>query len=244
MIVSIHDGFAIIVTNELNVDLHSHSALQVTISLSDVELQCRLEHETIEGHIIVVPPLLHHAFRELTGPVAIILIDQDSAVATSIGMPREKLLEISDFKELRDYLQNKGSGQIKTKNLEEIFVQTEFFKQIVNSDIDKRIQKLIARIKLDGEFLPSAEEAAKICNLSVDRFLHLFKQELGLPFRKFLQWVKLRRSLKYLKSGCTLTEIAQIGGFFDSAHLSRFFKESFGITPTKVLQNSQFIQVE
>jgi AraC family transcriptional regulator len=40
-----------------------------------------------------------------------------------------------------------------------------------------------------------------------------------------------------------LTTAAHEAGFADSAHLSRTFRDTFGLAPSRIFKRSQFIQV-
>ncbi len=234
------EGLAFILTDCLNVNTHSHNALQITLSTNGRLLQCLTLEGLVEGEIILVPPLASHAFKEEAGIVLVILIDDEFVVSETLTEPHIKSLETTDFLELKTFL---GLGADLTE-ISNAFHQTKFLKKFMKPAIDNRIKKLITQVKEDDAFLPTAENAAQFCHLSESRFLHLFKQELGLPFRKYLQWTKLKRALKYLKMGHSLTQVAHMAGFSDSAHLSRFFKDSFGLTPSEVVHNSKFIQAK
>jgi AraC-like DNA-binding protein len=79
--------------------------------------------------------------------------------------------------------------------------------------------------------------------LSESRFIHLFKEQVGIPFRRYLLWLRLVEAIELVLDGVSLTTAAHTAGFADSAHLSRTFRRMFGITPSYILKNSQFIQV-
>jgi AraC-like DNA-binding protein len=71
-------------------------------------------------------------------------------------------------------------------------------------------------------------------HLSPDRFRHLFMEETGVTFRAYVLWLRLECSLAAYIAGTNLTQAAYVGGFADSAHLSRTFKRMFGIVPASV----------
>lgn len=70
----------------------------------------------------------------------------------------------------------------------------------------------------------SLETIADGVYLSQSRFVTLFKQNVGVPFRRYLMWQRLLEAVKQVTSGTSLTEAARESGFADSAHLSRTFK--------------------
>lgn len=75
------------------------------------------------------------------------------------------------------------------------------------------------------------EDAAASASLSPSHFMHWFRQASGLPFRAFVRWLRLQRAVRILATGATLTEAAHLAGFADSAHLSRTFVATFGVSP-------------
>jgi len=80
-------------------------------------------------------------------------------------------------------------------------------------------------------------------HLSASRLSHLFKEQVGVSIKKFLVWSKLKKAFNHiLYSGCTMHEAAYYAGFYDQAHLSKAFKEFFGVVPSD-MYNSRIIQV-
>ncbi|UUV35885.1 helix-turn-helix transcriptional regulator [Amycolatopsis roodepoortensis] len=75
-------------------------------------------------------------------------------------------------------------------------------------------------------------QIAKEVGLSASRLGHLFSDELGLPFRAYVRWARLRRAIDHVRAGGTLTEAAHAAGFADSAHLTRVCHEMFGLAPS------------
>lgn len=75
-------------------------------------------------------------------------------------------------------------------------------------------------------------QIAKEVGLSASRLGHLFSDELGLPFRAYVRWARLRRAIDHVRGGGTLTEAAHVAGFADSAHLTRVCHEMFGLAPS------------
>lgn len=55
--------------------------------------------------------------------------------------------------------------------------------------------------------------------LSADRTRHRFANELGLPFRRFVPWARLRRAVVLMQQCTDLARAAHEAGFADAAHL-------------------------
>ena len=68
-------------------------------------------------------------------------------------------------------------------------------------------------------------------HLSASRFAHLFKKVVGVPVRRYVLWLKMRRALDLAIGGDSLTTAALSAGFSDSAHLSRSVRAMMGIAP-------------
>jgi AraC-like DNA-binding protein len=100
--------------------------------------------------------------------------------------------------------------------------------------MDARIYKVIHYLEQHPDILFSLEQIADLCHLSPSRFLHLFKEKTGVPFRRYQLCNRLMASLPSLQT-LPITEVAHAFSFSDAAHYNRTFKETFGVTP-KFLQ--------
>ena len=86
------------------------------------------------------------------------------------------------------------------------------------------------------ERFPKVESLAEAAGLSVSRFQAVFREELGLSFRRYRVWSRLRVTARHLAQGYNLTESAHRAGFSSSAHFSHTFKEMFGLAPSSLLR--------
>jgi AraC-like DNA-binding protein len=82
----------------------------------------------------------------------------------------------------------------------------------------------------------SLENIASGVFLSESRFAHLFKEQIGIPFRRYVLWCRMQAALKAVMQSQSFTQAAYEGGFADVAHLSRTFTEMFGVSPSDVLK--------
>lgn len=65
--------------------------------------------------------------------------------------------------------------------------------------------------------------------------LRLFKAETGMTFRQFKRWAGLRCAAQRIAAGDIVRTAALDAGFADTAHLSRSFRQSFGLTPSQAI---------
>jgi AraC-like DNA-binding protein len=104
------------------------------------------------------------------------------------------------------------------------------------NSIDKRILKAINLIMMVSDDKLGVNIVANEINLSVSHFNRLLKKETGLSFRRFVLHSKLIKSIYAIYDNVNLTKASYIGGFSDQPHLTRTFKENFGIKPSKTIK--------
>lgn len=94
-----------------------------------------------------------------------------------------------------------------------------------------------------GEIIAARELAAEL-GLSESRFLHLFRSQVGVTYRRMQIWFRLISAFRLVTSGADLTEVAHATGFADNAHFSRSFRQTFGMSPSTLLRDSRFVQAD
>src|SRR5262245_14718815 len=78
----------------------------------------------------------------------------------------------------------------------------------------------------------SLKTLAGIAALSPSRFMHAFKESVGVPVRPYILWLRLQRAACDLRDGAKVTSAAHRAGFSDAAHLTRTFRRMLGATPS------------
>ncbi|QJP14120.1 helix-turn-helix transcriptional regulator [Starkeya sp. ORNL1] len=95
-------------------------------------------------------------------------------------------------------------------------------------EFDRRIARAVAA--MDGPV--AVETAALAADLSPSRFQHLFTEEVGVPFRRYRAWMRMRAAIAEIAAGSSFTQAAHAAGFFDQAHFNRDFRRTFGAVPS------------
>jgi AraC-like DNA-binding protein len=90
---------------------------------------------------------------------------------------------------------------------------------------------------LDGSDEVDLASLSHEAGLSPRQMRHAFARDVGLSMRAYLRWKRLRRAIAAVEEGASLSAAAASAGFADSAHLSRVFREQFGMTPTQGLSS-------
>ncbi|TXM70364.1 helix-turn-helix transcriptional regulator [Methylobacterium sp. WL12] len=94
--------------------------------------------------------------------------------------------------------------------------------------IDGRIARAIRRLLAEPEATPSAGALAASVGLSASRFQHLFTDAVGVPFRRYRAWLRMRRAIGAVIDGNNFTGAAHAAGFADQAHFAHDFRRTFG----------------
>lgn len=86
----------------------------------------------------------------------------------------------------------------------------------------------------------SNKTLAQLIHVSESRFIHLFKEEIGMSPLKYINTVRLYKAKSLLENGeCSVMEVAALVGFSDYNHFGRMFRESFGCTPVQIRRNGR-----
>ncbi|MFO1082944.1 MAG: AraC family transcriptional regulator [Reyranellaceae bacterium] len=78
-------------------------------------------------------------------------------------------------------------------------------------------------------------ELAHRLKMERTRALRAFKAATGLTFRRFKRWSALQHAARRIAAGELVRTAALDAGFADTAHLSRTFRTSFGLTPSEAI---------
>jgi AraC-like DNA-binding protein len=100
---------------------------------------------------------------------------------------------------------------------------------------DTRIADVVRRIDHCPQAFGSVGAAALEAGMSTSRFQVLFRQAVGVPFRRYRLWRRMAVVMQALSARESLTTAAFDAGFSSSAHLSAAFKDMFGLTPSDVV---------
>ena len=109
-----------------------------------------------------------------------------------------------------------------------------FAKRKARKQIDARIARAVSAMAQSTD-AASVTIAAHAAGLSASRFQHLFTREVGVPFRRYRVWHRLRAAIREAAQGSNLTTAAHAAGFADQAHFTREFRRSFGAPPSRGL---------
>lgn len=197
---------------------------------------------------IAVAPNTELTFEAKTGTVLSLQIDPESNDYAKIS----SLFEGANLRALSQDLEVKLKARLATelsvgvrpRELWRDLIQILACSSIKRLPRDARVEQVLRILKARYLDPPPAGELAAAVGLSEVRLVHLFSQQMGLPIRRYLLWLRLRAVAYWLGAGCTLTEAAHAAGFSDSAHMSRTFRCMFGMAPSALLCSNRELCVE
>lgn len=203
-------------------ELHRHFAAQAILSATPVQVfDANGGH--VEAHCVLVDPLVPH--RIASGGEALLVylepgtrIDDelhDTLRPIATSLTRAVLGSSVEFQFWARWLS--GPDQPRTVS-------------------DLRIAEALGLIEnsLSGGALSLPVIAAR-SKLSVHHFRHLFVEQIGTPFTRYVLWRRLRLAATELAAGQDVTASAHAAGFSDAAHFARTIKSTFGITASQAL---------
>jgi len=227
---------------------HAHHALQITVAVSPDEQAFVLHAAGTAARIsrfCLVPAHLRHVFDGGGGHIAHVFVAPESREgrALTARYGKESVVALEDDA-------GKAAAErwrrcfFTTRRDEDDTVRTA--RSLVaelartapaTAPSDSRISALREHVARHPGGKLSLEEAARVVHLSPGRLRHLFVEETGTTFRSYLVWQRLLNATATVMEGGNWTDAAHASGFADSAHLSRSFRQMFGVSPTMIARD-------
>jgi len=239
----IHLGIVAIYGSSLDAASHSHYSIQVIWPKN--KSLCKLNGDDISG-VTIIDSKVEHKLEMSEGWVLLIEPKSDLGQELSAklaGQPFQSFPSTATTTTTNTKRPTKAEDI--TAFLTPLFDELTLTKQLLvfnkSTVKDKRIQQLITELNqcLHGSCIkPSnwrASEVASQLALSESRFLHLFSEELGIAWRPYLLWRRMTCAIQAIINNASATDAAHLAGFSDSAHLSRTFRNNFGMTIRQAL---------
>lgn len=232
----IKDNIVLFYGESLDVKKHQHIALQLVWCTQKKHASCTYQQGVLSGSFIIGSGV-EHILQLEEGWV--LLIEPTS----KLGIHITRLLKNRLALEINDIIEPCCTPCEPIKDPLD-FISVLFESLNVECDIDvdtakvsdKRIVGLLKKMDLCllGQCQTPANwrasDVAAELFLSESRFLHLFKSQVGVAWRPYLRWRRLKCASNSISQGASATEAAYHAGFSDLAHLSRTFQTMFGLT--------------
>lgn len=114
---------------------------------------------------------------------------------------------------------------------------------LLRRPLDARVAQVVQALAADPSQTTTAQAWADAVGLSFSRFLHLFKQDTGIPFRSLRSWKRARSLLHHVNRPANLAHVALDAGYPDSTHFSHSIRQFYGLKPRDLFAGSRWLQV-
>ncbi|WP_417502770.1 helix-turn-helix domain-containing protein [Marinobacter sp.] len=101
-------------------------------------------------------------------------------------------------------------------------------------EVDARVAATVAMIQARVAENTAVEDLAAAVSLSVPRLVQLFREQVGVPIRRYRLWHRLFVTAEGVGRGLSLTDAAITAGFNDSAHFCHSFRLILGLKPSYI----------
>jgi AraC-like DNA-binding protein len=216
-------------------ECHSHDAVQLVVGVEDqVELWTPTGRASVRAAMI--PPRTEHALVA-SGRTILVLVEPAGPVGSAVaGFATEAAgTDLGD--RLADLPPPRTADPVAVVTWSRrVIEQLAGLSGTVDLGSGRpEVRRLVRYVdeRLDGT--PLLTEAAELVGLSPRQLSRVVNDELGMPFRRYVLWRRLRRAVLTVRDGSDMTTASAAAGFADSAHFSRVFRGLFGLTPSEVL---------
>lgn len=211
---------------------HVHHAIQI-VRAFDEPFELRLDGEPLRARAAIIPGGVRHGLESEGARLALVLVEPHGPRGAGLqerarelcGQDIEPLVDVA-----REPVGSVGSAEAFADRLLALVRPLPAGRPI---SVHVRAALHYLDTAIDGT--PRLADAAGAAHISPPRLTHLFTSEVGIPFRRFVLWMRLRRVVEHVSAGADLTAAAAAAGFSDSAHLSRVFRATFGLSPSALL---------
>jgi AraC-like DNA-binding protein len=181
----------------------------------------------------VIPAGVPHELDVGGSPIAVFYIEPSSAGADAlmplVGNSRETdgvlVGSTGEIGLMRSLYEDRSSLAWAAPALIDLL---GFAGQRARKAIDPRVSRVVETMRERYDDLALVAELAGQVGLSASRFQHLFTESVGVPFRRYRAWARMRAAIGEIVAGRNFTTAAHAAGFSDQAHFAHDFRRTFG----------------
>jgi AraC-like DNA-binding protein len=241
-------GFLLTASAQGVVPAHAHHAIQIVIALDRCIAIAGSDGEWRESRGIVVRPDAEHSF-DCNGAFGVMLfVDPESNEGAWLSPSLRQDITIIPDPRLDSIVPELRAFAGQPDETADIAALVRRCVHGVRPGLaparrlDSRVATVLDAIRAADDLRMSLDRAAEIACLSPTRFAHLFRDQVGLPFSRYMLWRKMTRAMVAISSERTIAAAAHAADFADAAHLTRTFYQMVGMAPS-VLMRGEFIEI-
>ena len=225
--------------------MHNRFSIVLLRSPAVVRLESSRSIAAGRNWVLLIPPRHLYALRALTGPVA---GPQRSPLTLQVGPPHLATLARAERPAL---VTDTNVGD----QLAKLVVQLQ--RPVRLADCEASIESIIDRLEACSSPIGTARAGfametltavrdylhahldeqvsttalSRFSGLTESHLIRAFHREFGLPPHAYHMQLRLAQACEALASGLSVSTVAYECGFADQSHLSRKFKQTYGLTP-------------
>jgi AraC-like DNA-binding protein len=215
-------------------DEHAHHALQLLWSLDGV-LELEVAGERLRAEAALLPAGVPHAIRPGGGRIALALVEPQGPRGVALDRAAHQRSGYDVGAQLTGMPDPAGIRDVRQALTWCDTALSRLGWRGERPSPSVPVQRALAHIESQPVTDLRLEDVAAAACLSASRLTHSFTREVGIPFRRYVLWVRVKRAVEAVERGCDLTRAAVEGGFSDSAHLSRVIRANFGVPPSSLV---------
>ena len=241
-------GFLAIGKSEGTIPPHSHHAIQIVIAINGEVAIKGTRDEWRDSRGVIVRHDAEHSYNGKGARAAMLFVDPESNEGVWLRTAlTEDITLVPDARLAAcvSALRTFSEQPLQSMDISDLIrhcVSSLCAGAPPSRRLDERVTKVLTAIRESDDLRMSVEDAAAMAFLSPSRFAHLFKQQVGLPFRRYMLWRKLTRAMLAIARERTIAAAAHASDFADAAHLTRTFYQMFGIPPS-VMMRGEFFEI-
>jgi AraC family transcriptional regulator len=227
---------------------HAHHAIQIVIALDGRVAVCGKDDGWRETRGLVVRPDAEHSFDCNGALGAMVFVDPESSEGAWLAASLRQDITIVRDTRLDSIVPDLRAFAEQPEETEDVGALVRSCVHGLRPGLaparrfDSRVTTVLDEIRASDELRMSLDKAADIACLSPTRFAHLFREQVGLPFSRYMLWRKLTRAMVAIASERTIAAAAHAADFADAAHLTRTFYQMVGMAPS-ALMRGDFIEI-
>lgn len=210
---------------------HAHHAAQVVIAPQGLDIEDSANGR-IRASTAVIPPRMPHGHGACAHG-ALLFLDGDDLASRALSRDAEPRCETWICDTLDVSVPREPTPEMARALMASILSAVDLRQPPEPRHPAARRMCALLEGSEDIDLASLSHEAG----LSPRQMRHAFARDVGLPMRAYLRWKRLRRAIAAVEGGASLSTAAAAAGFADSAHLTRVFREQFGMTPTQGLSS-------
>ncbi len=217
-------------------------SVTLVCALSAEPLQLLAGGERWSGRLILVRPFTTRRIDAGGRPVVLLDLEPShgrySSFSRGVGKQAVQVMDAERHQGLLDCASAFASGALARRQLQaavQLHLHALADDLPPSGPLAPRVLAMMSALRLDpGMSLPALAQAVGVSPAHASRS---FVEALGITVRQFVLALKIQRAAMHFGSGLSLTEVAQLSGFADSAHLSRVWVRCYGASPSRYLDD-------